>query len=159
MSLTRPLELERHLSVPNRRMDTAPLFDVLLICLMFMLLGSRFVSAPGESIQLPIMQEGLAPGLATVAVLTYKSDELMILDSRVMTLERWEQEIERGQAKTSDVLLVKADGELPLQTLLRLSELARLAGYGTLQIAANEAQRDAGDEGVADIESLQEFSR
>lgn len=159
MSLTRPLELERHLTPPDRRIDVAPLFDTLLICLMFLLLGSRFIFAPGESIQLPVMQEGLAAGVPTVDVLTYKSDELMILDARVITLERWEQEIERGLTAGSGALLVKADRELPLQTLLRLAELARNAGYTSLQIAANEGEKSTAWSVTDEAPGIEELSR
>jgi biopolymer transport protein ExbD len=148
MSLTRPLELERHLTPPSRRLDVAPLFDVLLICVMFLLLGSRFVSAPGEGIQLPVMAGGAPAGVATVAVLTYKSDEMMILDGRVITLEGWQRLIERGDSAGEGVLLVKADADLPLQTLLRLAELARLAGYSALQIAANGSEAETLWEGA-----------
>ncbi|MGE9294176.1 MAG: hypothetical protein ACQKBW_11225, partial [Puniceicoccales bacterium] len=109
MSLTRPLELERHLSSPGKRLDVAPLFDVLLICLMLMLLGSRFVAAPGETIALPVVQNSAPAGVATLAVLTYKSDEMMILDGRVVTLEGWKRLIERGESPGEGVLLVKAD--------------------------------------------------
>ncbi len=137
MSLTRPLELERHLTAPERRLDVAPLFDVLLICVMFMLLGSRFVSAPGETIKLPSLDTASPAGVATVAVLTYKSDEMMILDGRVITLEGWKRLIQRDGGTGKGVLLVKADAELPLQTLLKLAELARQGGYSALQIAAN----------------------
>ncbi|MEM9227272.1 MAG: biopolymer transporter ExbD [Verrucomicrobiota bacterium] len=137
MSLTRPLELERHLTVPDKRIDVAALFDLLLIALMFLLLSSRFVFAPGETIELPVLDAELVPGVPTLSVLTYKTDELMILDGRIITLERWEQELARSEAQSTGYLLVKADRELPLQTLLRLSELARQAGYTGLQIAAN----------------------
>ncbi|MGE9292502.1 MAG: ExbD/TolR family protein, partial [Puniceicoccales bacterium] len=79
-------------------------------------------------------------GVATLAVLTYKSDEMMILDGRVVTLEGWKRLIERGESPGEGVLLVKADAELPLQTLLSLADLAREAGYTALQIAANSEQ-------------------
>ncbi|MBC2593014.1 biopolymer transporter ExbD [Ruficoccus amylovorans] len=142
MSLTRPLELERHLSPPDARFDVAALFDVLLICIMFMLLGSRFIFAPGESIRLPVMDNPAPAGISTLAVLTYKSDEMMILNGRVITLEGWQRLIERGEVTGEGVLLVKADAELPMQTLLELAELARQAGYEALQIAANSSVSD-----------------
>ena len=131
------------MSVPDKRIDVAPLFDVLLISLLFLLLGSRFIFAPGETISLPILQAQDAAGVATVSVLTYKSDELMILDGSITTLDRWKQQIARSKTPAEGVLLVKADRELPLQTLLRLAELAREAGYSGLQIAANpETEQD-----------------
>lgn len=149
MSLSRPLELEKALHPLDRRLDPVPLIDVLLLALMFSLLGSRFIFAPGLSmeldLQLPVSGEAKLPGILTedtltVAVLTAKQSNMHLFDGKIFTLYELENhfrnnpvpEDRRGQS----VLLVKMHKDVSMQTFVQIAEMARRAGYGRVQIAA-----------------------
>ncbi len=149
MSLSRPLELEKTLQPLERRLDPVPLIDVLLLTLLFSFLGSRFIFAPGLSMELnmelPLSADAQLPGILTddtltVAVLTAKQSNLHLFDGRIFTLYDLEAhfrnnpvaEERQGQA----VLLVKMHKDVSMQTFVQIAEMARKAGYGRVQVAA-----------------------
>lgn len=151
MSLSQPLGLHKHLTQPSRGLDVVPLFDVLLIALMLTLLGSRFVSAPGVSVELPVAAAAGSSSMergASMAVLTLLKDNSLIYDGRLLSVENFERESARGQpaAVSSEavqdpadlaprVLLIKGDARVSLGTVLRVMNAARAAGYDRVQIA------------------------
>lgn len=158
MSLSQPLGLHKHLSQPSRGLDIVPLFDVLLIALMLTLLGSRFIFAPGVSVDLPqAATTGSAtaePG-ASMAVLTLLKDNSLIYGGRLLSVENFEREAHNSElsARTAEavaeaatpeppvgeqslrVLLIKSDAGVSLGTVLRVMNAARAAGYDRVQIA------------------------
>lgn len=140
-SSLRPLGLHRVLTPPERSLDIAPLFDVLLIFLMFLLLGSRFVFAPGLSIALPESSEKRLSGIPTVDVLTVKSDQFIIFQGRKYTLKTLARQFDEGRTAPlpeGAFLLVRADQVVDMQTFARISELAKAIGYTGVQLAVRE---------------------
>ena len=143
MSVIRPLELERELTRPRYYLDIAPLFDVLLIALMFMLLGSHYIFAPGMSISLPVAPQRELPGLPAMQVLTIKNNNFLLFDGIRFTLQEFSkymrnykfEEIEGGPS----VLLVRADENVDIQTFLWVSEMAHDVGFSIIQLAAEPA--------------------
>lgn len=148
MSLARPLELQSRLRAPELGPDVAALFDIALIVLMLGLLGSRFVYAPGttvglEELRLPRASQARVPGAPTVDVLTLLPNQRLIYRGRFLSLEAWAAEMAvapplaaRGLGAT---LLLKADERVTLQSFLRVSDVARAAGYERVQIAERPA--------------------
>lgn len=100
MSLSQPLGLHKHLTQPSRGLDIVPLFDVLLIALMLTLLGSRFIFAPGISVELPrggvVGSAPMEPG-ASMAVLTLLKDNSLIYGGRLLSVENFEREAQNRQ--------------------------------------------------------------
>lgn len=149
MSFVQPLELQRHLRTPPTGPDVAALFDILLIAFMLTLLGSRFVYAPGsqvalEELVLPESAREHLAGVPTVDVLTLLQDDRLIYRGQFMSAEAWSQRLEEGNAQerfdSNAILLVKADARVTLQAFLRISDLARQAGYTRVQVAERPAQ-------------------
>ena len=146
MSLTRPLELEKTLTLPERRIDAVPMIDVLLIALFIMALGSRFIYAPGVGVDLSLQLPASAgtfieavptDAALTVKVLTAKQDNLYIFDGSIYSLNTLEQmfkdykQLEEGTA----TLLVKADKSVAIDTLVKIADLARTARFAKIQLA------------------------
>jgi biopolymer transport protein ExbD len=156
MSLTNPLELENVLSVPERRLDAAAVMDVLLITLFLSMLGSRFIFAPGMTmdlaLELPVSSQSTlaavpTDAVLTVKVLTAKQDNMYIFNGNIYTKGALEQMF-RSYDKTLNegreaILLVKADNTVTMATFTDLVDLARLAGFSKIQLAAqSQAQTE-----------------
>ncbi|WOO42536.1 ExbD/TolR family protein [Rubellicoccus peritrichatus] len=141
----RPLGLQQALSVPERRIDFVPLFDVLLLGFMFFMLGSRFVFAPGISIELPQSAQQTLGGIPTLDVLTVKNDNFLIFQGTKYSLDGLELFLASDlweQPPADSYLLLKADQSVDLQTFVSISQMAKTAGYAGVQLAV----KDPGEE-------------
>ena len=142
MSLIRPLELERELTRPRYYLDVAPLFDVLLIALMFTLLGSYYIFPPGLSISLPVSPQRQLPGLPATQVLSIKNNNFLLFNGMRFTLQEFTQYLKHYRFKDIDggdaVLLVKADEDVDIQTFVWVSGIAHEAGFSIIQLAAKK---------------------
>ena len=141
------------------RLEAVPLFNVLLIAVLFTLTSSRFVFAPG----LPLGLEGdgtggfsktvsgggpelvlpetqtVLPGVETSFVLTVKSDSMFVFDGHIY--ESLEDVFSEKNLRLLDadvrggILLVKLDRAVSVQGLFKIAELAGKVGFASLQIA------------------------
>lgn len=146
-SILRPLGLSQVLAIPDRRLDATPLFDVLLIVIMLFVMGSRFIFAPGLSIALPESPLPNLDGVSTVDVLTAKSRNFIIFRETKFTLSSLEKSMTAANFERPPkdaFLLVRADENVDMETFIAISQLARMAGYGGVQLAAREPAADAG---------------
>ncbi len=142
--ITRPLGLESRLSRPPRDLDVFFWVNVGAVALFFVLLGSRFVLAPGVAIQVgqaPGLLElpdasTAAPGAASVVV-SYRRDNMVIFEGGIYDLNDLRRPMEAYAKKHAGaVLLVRVDRQVTTQGLLKLFDLARAAGFSQVQIAA-----------------------
>lgn len=144
-SLCRPLGLVHALSQPDRRLDFTPLFDVLLIVVLLSLLGSRFLFPPGVALDLPRVSGDLLAGSPTSAVLTVHTDDMLFFKGRHFTRDALERHMLTGGAAAMGddaVLLINVGRGVSVETLLKLAQIAREAGYLQVQIAAGREYQD-----------------
>lgn len=140
--ITRPLDLQSRLKPPSHRFNTLPLFDILLIALFFSLLSSRFVLSPGLVVNLP--QGGGGPGLPASAVLTVRSDDMLLFEGQILSVARLEGVLSEHLSRRGETnLLIYFDREVSMQTLLAVSEIAREAGVARIQLAAEPDEAEA----------------
>jgi len=140
----RPFRLrERFHEKLDAKIDAVPLFNVLLIAVLFLMTGSSFIFSPGVSVSLdggnapslPIASVPLS-GAESSSVLTVKSDAIFILDGRIY--ESVEAAFsQESPEKSRGVLLVKLDRTVSVQGLFKIAELAAKAGFSSLQIAGD----------------------
>lgn len=134
--ITRPLELEAHLRSPSHRFNVVPLLDILFIVLFFSLLSSKFVFSPGLTIDLPRGDEDALAGLPASAVLTVRSDEMLLFQEQILGLDTLEAALRDHVERRGETnLLINFDRKVSVQTLFSVSELARAAGVGRVQLA------------------------
>lgn len=134
------------------RLEAVPLFNVLLVAILLVLTGSRFIFAPGLSVELSEPESGVAAtevlslpvtgnamlGAETTAVLTVKSDTMFIFEGHIYeSLEDiFSSKNPHGMTpEKRGTLLVKLDRAVSVQGLFKIAELARNAGFMSLQIA------------------------
>ena len=117
--ITRPFNFESHLKEVPARFETVPFINVALLGLFFVLLSSRFVLAPGISLDLPAVEGTPRDLAAATRVLTLSESEgaeMLIFEGRMCTLESFQQLLEaRPGAFQEEVLLVRADHDVSLQ--------------------------------------------
>ena len=144
--ITSPLDLRRYLTEPDQRLDPVPLLDLILIGLFFVLLGSRFVFAPGLNVELPEVGSEALSTLPTSAVLTIRENEMILFEGdrvRLGELERRLGEYMAGEKPEETILLVKSDRKVEVQLLLEILDLAHRSGFTRVQIAAEEKAEKA----------------
>jgi len=124
-------------------LSSAALFDALLIALIFLGLTSKFVLAPGFSIDL---SSANIPVCATfdnvivdedLTVLNAKSGSMIIFDGAIFTPESFAKRMASySRGKDRGVLLLKIDKNVDAQTLIDICNAAKIGGFKKIQIAA-----------------------
>jgi len=150
--ITRPLDLLSQLRPPPRNYDFLFLVNGGLIALFFALFGSHYVLSPGlrvdnKDITLQSSPNAIANAVATpVSVSVNASGQIwgdtgLIIESR---LQQWMS----AQAKRSpgSVLLVIMDTRASMEIFTKIAEAARVAGFGSVQMAMQQAPDSAGPE-------------
>ena len=136
--ITRPLNLLIRLKKPSLRFDIVALFDILIIVFGFTLLSSRFIFAPGITIELPRVAADDLVGIRTDAVLTIGANEMLLFEGAILNYDNFVDRLgEHFQGDPDGSLLIRADRRIPMQTLLEVAELARSAGVARVQVAAS----------------------
>ena len=122
---------------------SAALVDVLLISLMFVLLGSKFVLAPGFTIAFDndSLVSAESPNAAAVdddlSVLNAKGNSMIIFDGAIFNPESFAKKMKASrQGEKRGILLIKADKNVDAQTLIGICSAARAGGYENIHLAA-----------------------
>jgi biopolymer transport protein ExbD len=157
-SLSSPLGLAARLRKPATSLDATAIGTVLLTALMLTLLvGSRFVYAPGitvaindghpAALELPVADAGRLPGAMTtdtVTVLALKQDDMVIWKGHIRRLAELEKVFTAEPPKpgtSRGTLLIKADKSVTMQTFFEITALARRAGFSAVHIAGEDAKK------------------
>lgn len=142
--LTSPLELKRHLPEPDNRINMVPFLDLCVIGLFFTLYSSRFVFAPGVTIDLSEVDALARTGMPTPAVLTVRDNDIMLFEGEIFRIEslseKLDQFVQSGKIDGT-ALLIKADKSVDMQDVLRICDIARQAGFGKVQLATDEKRK------------------
>ncbi len=139
--ITSPLDLKRQLPEPDTRINLVSFVDLCLIGLFFTLYSSRFVFAPGVAIDLSEVDSLARTGLPTPAVLTVRDNDILLFEGEIFRIEALGEKLDqfvRPRKTDGAALLVKADKSVDMQSILRICDMARKAGFGKVQLATDE---------------------
>lgn len=151
--ITSPLDLQSRLSPPPRDLDFFAWVNVGVIVLFFSLIGSRFVLAPGEvvdvsdgsGIELPHSSAGIENAGQASVVVSYRSDNVILFEGGKYKLSELQRHMEAyAKEHPGAVMLVRADRQVSMQAFLDLCEMARTAGFGRVIAAAEKPLPEAG---------------
>lgn len=140
----KPVDLVSKLSKDGFTMSVFALFDVLLIALLFSFLSSKFVLAPGFSIDLssaPVLPSAHGAGLAgdlvsgEVSVLNVRGRGMIFFDGRIYNEDAFARTMQSYKPR-GETLLLKTDAGVSTQTVLNIAAMARAAGFKRVQLAA-----------------------
>jgi biopolymer transport protein ExbD len=110
-----------------------------LIALFFVLFGSRFVLSPGLGLDfsLPVMPAALAGAVSTDVVVSIKGENLAFVAGAKVDFTGLRGYLnERAKGAAALRLLVQADAALTMRDLTEIYDMAREAGFASVQIAA-----------------------
>ncbi len=142
--ITNPLNLQTRLKKPSGRFDFIPLIDIAVIALGFTLLSSRFIFAPGITIDLPGIGGADLAGVRTDAVLTVGSNEMLLFEGAILDFDNFESHLRDYFRESPDAaLLIRADRSISVQTLMELADKAQSAGVARIQVAASPVRTEA----------------
>jgi len=142
--ITRPLDLESRLSPPPRDLDFFAWVNVVVIALFFVLLGSRFVLAPGVAIGVGdgggIEPPSAGPSTTTPGpasmVVSVRRDNVILFEGGVYSLADLRKQMgDYTKNHSGAVLLVRADRQVSVQALLDLCEAAKSVGFANVLLA------------------------
>ena len=112
--------------------DIAPLIDVVFLQLIYFLLTSSFVIAPGIKVALPKAQTGKRLALSNIVV-TLSKEHVLYWDEEVVSLQELRGRLKR--AGGNKPVLIRADKHAYVDKLIELWDLCRDAGYQEIHIA------------------------
>ena len=128
--ITRPLDLASRLSRAPRDLDVVHWASVAAILLFFSLVGSRFVLAPGlllgrEAGEFTLPRHGAGTQLLRTApvVLSFRRDNVILFGGGVYKR--------------------RADQQVSINSVTRLTELAMEAGFAGVQLAGRSEETSA----------------
>lgn len=155
--VTEPLELRKALTPLRRQMDVVPLVDMVLLAIMFMLLGSHFVVAPGVGIELseweglPTSASSKIPGSAVVDVLTVKNTDSILFRGKFYSIGDFDRSSARPELMANGgVLLVRVNSSVQVGVFFRIADWARTAGFDRVQLAGRGRVEPEVADAVAD---------
>lgn len=137
--ITRPLNLSSRLKPPPRGFEFLFFVNAGLIALFFVLFGSRFVLSPGVGVDfnLPVVPAALPGAVATDVVVAVKGADMAFVEGAKVNFAGLRQYLaERAKGHPGLRLLVQADSALPARELTEVYDMARAAGFVSVQIAA-----------------------
>lgn len=137
--ITRPLDLSARLRPALHGYEFVFYLNAGLIALFFMLFGSRFVLSPGLGIDfsVPVMPAALEGAVSTDVVVSVKGANLAFVEGAKVDFAGLRSHLkERAKGVAGLRLLVQADASLTARDMTEVYDMAREAGFVSVQIAA-----------------------
>jgi biopolymer transport protein ExbD len=137
--ITRPIDLSKHQRQPQRSYEFLFYVNAGLLALFFVLFGSRFVLSPGLGVDfsVPVMPAALTGAISTDVVIAIKGADLAFVEGAKVNFSGLRQFLlERAKGRTGLRLLIQADASLTTRDLTEVYDMARVAGFAAIQIAA-----------------------
>ncbi len=157
-SITRPLNLRANITVADTRFDWVAALNVVLVGVLLFFLGSRYIYAPGmlvdvsgapalpKTLALPVSSApmpGVAPA-AAITVLTVQQDGVFLYNGSIHSFNTLARTLGQTKGEDRGVLLIKAARDVSMQAFVGVCELARNAGFSSVQVAV-ESKTEGSD--------------
>ncbi len=136
--LTSPFGLAERLTAPRFRIDAIAFADLGFICLLALFLSQSFLFSPGVNVDLPVLRSGeQVIGVQADAVAT-------VWDGKIVTvmgsypIERMDsvfRDLMLDSSRDGNTLLLLTDRATPFDSLAKIYQSARKAGFAQVQMA------------------------
>tara|TARA_R100000027_G_scaffold52103_2_gene40798 strand:- start:23392 stop:23880 length:489 start_codon:yes stop_codon:yes gene_type:complete len=141
--LTSPFGLAERLTSPRFRVDTIAFADLAFICLLTLFLSRSFLFSPGVPIDLPTFEDSDSViGVQADAVATVWQGKIVtVLGSYPM--ERMDsafRDLFNHSGRSNGTLLLLTNRSTPFESISRIYDSARSAGFGVVQMAGKDGE-------------------
>jgi len=126
------MELEHGL----KQLDIVPLVNIVFLLLIFLMLGSNFITQPGLKVELPKVVTSEAVKYEKIEILLTEGEQIY-LDGRQVTVEELKSAFNKA-AKNNQAVLIKADRRVSLGKASQVWDLARQSGITQINTATNQ---------------------
>lgn len=138
--LNSPLGLRARIKPVSIEIEAIPFVNVLCIAFFITLLSSKYLFAPGLTIELPESSELRIKGTATSAILSVNQASMVFFEGDIYNLENIEEALTDFVEKSSiesPTLLAKINKGTDVDVFFKICEMAHNAGFSNIQLAAN----------------------
>lgn len=138
-----PLGLRNHIKAPCLKLEWIPFLNILCIAFFLSLLSSKYIFAPGLTIDLPRATEKSLSGKGTSAILSVNEINLIFFEGNIYDLGNIEIALKTfinnniDNTTPAPILLIKASKKTEMNTIFDLCKIARNVGFSNIQLAAN----------------------
>ncbi|WP_300460540.1 biopolymer transporter ExbD [Desulfobacula sp.] len=127
----------RRANAKNLELNIAPLIDMVFILLIFFLVTTSFVKETGVDISRPTAATAVSKTKTTILIGVTKDNTIQI-DRRQVDIRAVRTNVERALAENPDgSVVIVADKESLTGLVITVMDACKLAGAGTVSIAAN----------------------
>ena len=109
--------------------------DVIFLLLIFFLISSSFITHSGIKVNLPGSSSQQNEYNKNISITLTKNDELYVNDERVTWGDLAKVLNEKLISDPEQVVVIRADEDIPLKKVVRLLDLAKLSGSSRFFIA------------------------
>lgn len=134
-----------HSKIAKGRVDPAPMVDVVFLLLIFLVLSSPFVLQPGfGTVILPAVNNNDTTSFQNLVV-TVSRDNLCFFNGQPIALDALQQSLARAAQETRNPeLIIKADGQVSHETVIKIMSMAFEAGITGVNLATRPEMSGAG---------------
>ncbi len=127
----------RHKTSPTL-VDLAPMTDMVFQVLLFFILSSSFIVEPGIKVNLPKSQTSEIQ-VQQKLIITVDKNQQIFIDNKPVALEMLEEKIKLMLPYYSEqIVVIRADKSVPHGLVVKIMEIAKLAGAQKLAIATEK---------------------
>ncbi len=130
------MTFKTHVTIANGRIDAAPMINVVLLLLVFLLLSSPFVLQSGFGlVEMPTARGPKNVSLQEL-VITISRDNLLFFKNQPTTLAKLPELLRSAAGETRNPeLIIKADRQVGYDTLIQVIDSAFEAGIAAINLA------------------------
>ncbi len=128
----------RNMDEEESAIDITPMLDVVFILLIFFIVTATFIKETGIDVNRPEAETAVKKEKANILIAINKNNEIWI-DRRMVDISSLRPNIERLHAENPQgSVVIQADKESVMNTLIQVMDAARQAGVYNIAIAAEK---------------------
>ncbi len=128
----------RNIDEEESAIDITPMLDVVFILLIFFIVTATFIKETGIDVNRPEAETAVKKEKANILIAINKNNEIWI-DRRMVDISSVRPNIERLHAENPQgSVIIQADKESVMNTLIQVMDAARQAGVYNIAIAAEK---------------------
>ncbi|MCP4750346.1 MAG: biopolymer transporter ExbD [Proteobacteria bacterium] len=119
--------------------DITPLIDVIFLLLIFFMVSTTFITAPGIHVNLPTVSTKPKPTKQKSLEVSITSKNQIFLNGKSIKKHRLQKALARSKKETGrSTLIIRADGKVQHQLVVFVMDAAKQTGIGKLSIATKQ---------------------